>query len=74
MEERDKKELPFYYSRARRLERAPLEVQRLMNSSNQGRPSLFKTLTATRSHAFLFLAIVILALTIMFLTYLMPVP
>ncbi|MEJ5187809.1 hypothetical protein [Treponema sp. J25] len=72
MKDSEKKEIPFYYSRARRLERAPLEVQRLMNSSNQGKPSLFKTLTASRSHAFLFLAIVILSLTIMVLTYLMP--
>jgi hypothetical protein len=52
-------ELVFYYSRARRLERASPAVRALNEASPQRRPGIFKTLTATKPLAFLFISVVL---------------
>jgi hypothetical protein len=52
--------LTFYYSRERRLERAPPEVRALNESGPPQRAGLFRSLTATKSSAFVFLSIIII--------------
>ena len=56
--------LTFYYSRERRLENAPKEVQDLYKEQKQSRPGLFGTLVADRPRKFLFFCIVILCIVI----------
>jgi hypothetical protein len=51
--------LVFYYSRARRLERASPAVRALNEASPERRPGLFKTLTATKGLTFLFISVVL---------------
>jgi hypothetical protein len=51
----------FYYSRARRLERASAAVRALNEASPERRPGIFKTLTATKPLAFLFMSVVLAA-------------
>jgi hypothetical protein len=55
-------EIVFHYSRDHRLERASPAVRELNNPNGQKRPGLFKTLTATRSHAFLLVSIITLSI------------
>ena len=52
----------YYYSRERRLSRASPAVQK-MNDGKPIRPSLSKTLFATRAHKLLFFAIILCCLT-----------
>ncbi len=68
-EERD---LVFHYSRERRLERAPEEVRRLNSKTPFRKPNLFRTLTANKASAFLFLAIIMLSLTTLVTAFLVP--
>jgi hypothetical protein len=56
--EKTEQELVFYYSRARRLERASQAVRELNDATPARRPSLFGTLTATKPLAFLFISMV----------------
>lgn len=53
----------FYYSRERRLRSAGDAVRRLNAEGPTKRPGLFRTLTATKPLAFLFLAVLMLSLT-----------
>jgi hypothetical protein len=53
-------ELVFYYSRARRLERASPAVRALNDAAPAKPPSLFRTLTATKPLTLLFMSIVII--------------
>ena len=68
----DEKNLVFHYSRDQRLRRADDRVRDLNDPRPRRRPGLFRTLTATRSGAFLLLAIVMLALTATVTTFLLP--
>jgi hypothetical protein len=61
----DGEELVFYYSRERRLASAPENVQALYNGAPQKRFGLFRSLTATKPLATLFVSIVILCAAIM---------
>jgi hypothetical protein len=56
--------LTFYYSRERRLERAPPEVRALNESGPPQKAGLFRSLTATRSSSFVFLSIIIICAAI----------
>ncbi|MDR1108831.1 MAG: hypothetical protein LBL19_07340 [Spirochaetaceae bacterium] len=56
-------ELVFYYSRARRLERASEAVRALNDTTPVKRPSLLRTLTATKPLSLLFMSVVILVVT-----------
>jgi hypothetical protein len=56
--------LTFYYSRERRLERAPPEVRALNESGSPKQAGLFRSLTATKSSAFVFLSIIIICAAI----------
>lgn len=64
--------LVFHYSRARRLEHATEAVRLLNDEKSFKRIGLFRSLTATRASALLFLAIILLCLMIFGITYLMP--
>ncbi len=65
-------ELVFHYSRERRLESASEAVRRLNDPSGYRKPTLFGTLTANRSLAFLFLGIIVLSATALITAYLVP--
>jgi len=65
-------DLVFHYSRERRLERAPEEVRRLNSRLPFRKPNLFRTLTANKASAFLFLAIIMLSLTTLVTAFLVP--
>lgn len=67
----DDSALVFHYSRERRLREAPESVRQL-NADSRRRPSLFKTLVATKASAFLLLAIIMLSATIFVVNFLMP--
>ncbi|MCL2441846.1 MAG: hypothetical protein FWD13_00055 [Treponema sp.] len=60
--------LTFYYSRERRLENAPKEVQDLYKEQKKSRFSIFGTLVADRPRRILFVIIVILCAAIITLT------
>lgn len=62
----------FHYSRERRLENASEAVKKLNTAGPTKRPSFFQTLTANRSLAFLFLAIIMLSLTTFVTNFLIP--
>jgi hypothetical protein len=62
--EQAEQELVYYYSRARRLERASPAVRELNEPAPARRPSLFGTLTATKPLTFLFMSIVIIVIGI----------
>lgn len=69
---KNEERLNFHYSRERRLEKASESVRNLNDSSFSGKQGLFRTLTATKPLAFLFLGIVMLSLTGLFVSYLLP--
>jgi len=59
--------MTFYYSREKRLEKAPQAVKDLNKPSPPWKPNLFKTLTASKPLAFLFISIITLcAMVIIF--------
>jgi hypothetical protein len=59
----------FYYSRERRLARAPQSVRDLYDTSSASRPTLFKALTGgTRSGAMLLITIVVVSFVIVVLS------
>jgi len=60
--------LTFYYSRERRLENAPKEVQNLYNNKKKSRFSIFGVLVADRPRRILFIVIVILCAAIITLS------
>ncbi|NLJ10588.1 MAG: hypothetical protein GX438_09660 [Treponema sp.] len=64
-------DVTFYYSRERRLSKAPERVQRLHSGAFGRRPGLFRSLVATKSMAFLFLAILMLSATAMVMSFLL---
>jgi hypothetical protein len=70
MDEIDKKKEPiefepvFYYSREHRLQRASLKVQEFNASKNAKRPSIFGTLTGTRSNTMLLITILVMCVLI----------
>jgi hypothetical protein len=55
------RDLVFYYSRARRLERASPAVRELNDMTPGKRPTLLRSLTATKAHTMLFISIVIIS-------------
>lgn len=63
-------EITFYYSRSRRLSNASERVQMLHSGAFSKRHGLFRSLVATRSMAFLFLAILMLSATALVMSYL----
>lgn len=65
-------ELGFHYSRERRLASADPAVRELNREGPRKKPGLFRTLTATRPLAFLFLAIIMLAATALVVEYALP--
>ncbi|MDR0551136.1 MAG: hypothetical protein LBG72_03855 [Spirochaetaceae bacterium] len=65
-------ELHFYYSRERRLAKAPPEVRALYEQQPRHRFGLFRSLTDSKPKALLFTTIVVMCLMILFMTYLMP--
>ncbi|MDR2028203.1 MAG: hypothetical protein LBP93_01550 [Treponema sp.] len=67
--EKAEQELVFYYSRARRLERASQTVRELNDPAPVRRPTLFGTLTATKPLTFLFMSMVILVAGILITSY-----
>ncbi|MDR2553431.1 MAG: hypothetical protein LBD31_09750 [Treponema sp.] len=58
----------FYYSRERRLQRASPAVRDLYEGGPVPKPGLFRTLTATKSRAFLFLSIVTLCIMLVIMS------
>ena len=76
MSEKKKKdeELVFHYSREQRLSAATDAVRSLNDTSPRKKTNLFRTLTANRSLAFLFLAIIMLSLTAIVTSILVPSP
>jgi len=64
--------LVFYYSRERRLATASEEVRRLNDPTSFRRIGLFRSLTANKGLAFLFLAIIMLSATVLVVNYLVP--
>ncbi|MDR2602388.1 MAG: hypothetical protein LBC53_08075 [Spirochaetaceae bacterium] len=66
------KDLVFYYSRARRLAKAPPQVRALYENQPPKRFNIFRSLVDSKPKAFLFTAIIIMCLVILFMTYLMP--
>jgi hypothetical protein len=66
--------LVFHYSREERLSSADEAVRELNEARQRRRPGLFRTLTATRPLAFLFLAIIMLSLTALVTNFLVPSP
>lgn len=62
-------ELVFYYSRAHRLERASPAVRALNDTTAVKPPSLFRTLTATKPLAFLFVSMVILVVSLFIISF-----
>lgn len=67
-------ELVFHYSRESRLASASDSVRGLNEGGPRKKPNLFRTLTANRSLAFLFLAIIMLSLTAIVTSILVPSP
>ncbi|MDR2759161.1 MAG: hypothetical protein LBB78_07270 [Spirochaetaceae bacterium] len=67
--ENAEQELVFYYSRERRLERASPVVRELNDTTPVRRPTLFRTLTATKPLTFLFMSIVILVIGVFITSY-----
>jgi hypothetical protein len=61
-------ELVFYYSRERRLEKAPESVRRLYDMPEK-RPNFFRTLVATRSRAMLLMTILFMCGVILLLSF-----
>jgi len=68
----EKNNLVFHYSRENRLKSAPETVRQLNSQTPFRRPNLFRTLTANKASAFLFLAIIMLSLTTLVTTFLLP--
>lgn len=68
---RNNEELAFYYSRDRRIASAPERVKMLYSGTFGRRSGLFGTLLATKSLAFLFLAILMLSATAMVMSFLL---
>ncbi|AEJ19585.1 hypothetical protein [Gracilinema caldarium] len=64
-------DVTFYYSREQRLARAPEKVQLLHSGAFACRPGLFRSLVATKSMAFLLLAILMLSTTALVMSYLL---
>jgi len=64
-------EVIFYYSRERRLSKAPERVQMLHSSAFGRRSGIFRSLVATKSLAFLFLAILMLSATAIVMSFLL---
>lgn len=69
---KEEEQLHFHYSRERRLEKASDTVKTLNEGSFSAKQSLFRTLTATKPLAFLLLGIVMLSLSGLVITYLLP--
>lgn len=65
-------ELVFHYSREERLQKASSAVKRLYDPSYGTRVGLFRSLTANRSLAFLFLAIIMLSATALVTSIFIP--
>ncbi|MDR2111460.1 MAG: hypothetical protein LBP32_09165 [Spirochaetaceae bacterium] len=70
--ESNDRDLVFYYSRARRLERASPAVQALNEPGPKIRAGFFRPLTATKSHSILFLTIILLFAVIFIVSFLRP--
>jgi len=66
------KDLVFYYSREKRLEKASPRVQALYDDQPKKRLALFSSLVDSKPKALLFTSIVVICLLILFLTYLAP--
>ncbi|MDR2101159.1 MAG: hypothetical protein LBP43_01150 [Treponema sp.] len=60
----DKREVVYYYSRAHRLDRASEAVRTLNDETPASRPNLFRTLTATKPLAILFISIIMVVVFI----------
>ena len=58
----------FYYSREERLKRAPRAVQDLNNNSAPQKKGLFRTLTATKPLAFLFISMITICAAVVILS------
>ncbi|MFA6505189.1 MAG: hypothetical protein WCT14_03770 [Treponemataceae bacterium] len=71
-ETKQDEELVFRYSRENRLKHADQSVQMMNEPKSKKKTTLFGTLTATKSLAFLFLAILMLSATVMVTHFLMP--
>jgi len=70
--EEEKSKLVFHYSRAERLAKASEAVRQLNDPSPRKKANLFKSLTATKPLAFLFLAIIMLSATALVTSLLLP--
>ncbi|MDR0527852.1 MAG: hypothetical protein LBG79_08600 [Spirochaetaceae bacterium] len=68
----NKNEIHFYYNREKRLEKASQRVRDLYETQPRRRFAFFSSLTDTKPKAFTFIAIVIMSLMILFVTYLVP--
>jgi hypothetical protein len=66
------RDLVFYYSRSRRLERASAAVRALNDETPGKRPNLFRTLTATKAHTMLFISIVLLSVMVLIASLFTP--
>lgn len=64
----NKENYGFYYSREKRLEKAPENVRQLYSGEPAGKKGLLKVLVATKSSRFLFFAILILCASGLFLS------
>uniref|UniRef100_A0A7C3HZU7 Uncharacterized protein n=1 Tax=Gracilinema caldarium TaxID=215591 RepID=A0A7C3HZU7_9SPIR len=64
-------DVTFYYSRERRLSKAPEKVLMLHSGAFGRRSGLFRSLVATKSLAFLFLAILMLSATAIVMSFLL---
>lgn len=73
-ESEQEQELVFRYSRSDRLKRADEAVRSLNEPRSAKKPTLFGTLTANKSLAFLFLAIIMLSATALVSNFLIPDP
>jgi hypothetical protein len=70
MAEDDDSRLSFRYSRERRLKKATPAVRALNDPTLRPKAGLFRSLTANRGLAFLFIAIVLLSITALLTTFL----
>ncbi|MFQ3547300.1 MAG: hypothetical protein SNJ56_03100 [Termitinemataceae bacterium] len=71
MKENNPEELHFYYSREKRLAKAPESVVRLYDPRYGARRGLLQSLTGTKSQAFLLLAIIMLVVTALVMSWFM---
>ncbi len=73
-DQKDQDQLVFHYSREHRLQHASETVKNLNTPGTFKKPGLIRSLLATKAHAFLLLAIIILATTTMVLSFLNKKP